>query len=275
MVSVSSATTFVRTVAGEVKSKNVTFLAGSIAYSAFVSMVPLLLFVMLGIAFFAPNLQADVLELATTNVSPVLEDFLRQMFESQSGDAAGSSVLGFLLLVWGALKIFRGLDTAFSEIYETDTQNSLPSQVRDGLIVLVSLVLSVAAIIVGTSVFGTFAGRIPYLGVAVPLVLSAGLVLAFLPMYYVFPNTDVSVREVLPGVFVAAFGWALLQGLFQLYVVLAMGGSPTDLVTGIMLLLTWLYFCGVVLLVGVVVNAVYGGYAGRTPGSARATTTAD
>jgi membrane protein len=82
---------------------------------------------------------------------------------------------------------------------------------------------------------------------------------AFFPIYYVFPDVDVTAWEILPGVVVAAVGWALLQGLFQIYVAHSTAGG-TDIVTGIMLLLTWLYFTGVVLLLGAVINAVRGGY---------------
>ena len=91
-------------------------------------------------------------------------------------------------------------------------------------------------------------------------VLALGLVLAFLPMFYVFPDVDVTAREVLPGVLVAAVGWAALQGLFQVYVLVATGGGATGVLTGVMLLLTWLYFGGVIVLLGVVVNAVHGGH---------------
>ena len=163
------------------------------------------------------------------------------------------------MLVWGALKLFRGLDTAFEAIYEVDADTSIVDHVRDGLVVLLSLVLSVTAVVVATTVFSAVVDVAPVLRLALPLVLTAGLVVAFVPMYYVFPNVDVTVREVLPGALVAAVGWALLQGLFQVYVVLSTGGAA-GLLTGVMLLLTWLYFSGAVLLLGVVVNAVVGGH---------------
>ena len=263
MANTSRVVSTAKAVGSEFSEKNVTFLAGSIAYNAFISLVPVLLFFVLALALFGVGWQDRVVSLITQNVSPAIGQMIRRIFSSQTGGATGSSVVGLVVLVWGALKLFRGLDTAFSEIYEVEAENSIVDQLKDGAVVLLSLVLAIAAMIAATSVFSAFEGVIPYLGVLLPLVLAAGLVLAFFPMYYVFPDVEVSPREILPGVVVAALGWALLQGVFQIYVSASTGTGGTDLITGVMLLLTWLYFTGVVLLLGAVINAVLGGYTNR------------
>jgi membrane protein len=43
-----------------------------------------------------------------------------------------------------------------------------------------------------------------------PLPLVVLLAIAFLPVFYVFPDANVTVREVLPGVVLTALGWAAL-----------------------------------------------------------------
>ncbi|MBX0322626.1 YihY/virulence factor BrkB family protein [Halomicroarcula sp. F13] len=275
MVSTANVTSVLRTVGTEFSEKNVTFLAGSIAYTAFVSLVPLLLFVVLALALVGAGWEQRFLALVSANVSPVVGQLIDRLLQSRGGSAGPSSLVGVVVLVWGALKLFRGLDTAFEEIYEVDADGSLVQQLRDGVVVLVSLVLSVGATVAVTTAFGAVASEVPVLGVLFPVVLAAGLVVAFLPMYYVFPNTDVTAREVLPGVLVSAVGWALLQGLFQVYVVVATGGGGVSVLTGIMLLLTWLYFSGVVLLLGAVVNAVLGGHTDRDPTAGGSAATAD
>ncbi|MCT9095485.1 YihY/virulence factor BrkB family protein [Haloarchaeobius sp. HME9146] len=263
MSRLASAKEFVTTVVDEIRAKNVTFLAGGIAYNAFVSMVPLFLFAVFALSLIGGGVRNQVLTLLTQTVSETIGTLVEEILRRRADGGMGSSVVGSLILVWGALKVFRGLDTAFAQIYEVDADTSFLDQLRDGLVVLVSLVLSIAALVAATSAFAAFAGVVPYLGVFLPVVLAAGLVLAFFPMYYVFPDADVTVREVLPGVLFAAVGWALLQGLFQVYVAASTGDQAVGIFTGIMLLLTWLYFSGVVMLVGVVINAVRGGYAGR------------
>ncbi|MFC6764702.1 YihY/virulence factor BrkB family protein [Natrinema soli] len=237
--------------------KNVTFLAGSIAYSAFVSLVPLLMFVLLAVSFIDPMLQQQVIDLTTDSVSPsvggVIEVMLEQQSDASAGSTASASIIGILTLVWGSLKVFRGIDTAFSEIYETTARDSFVGQIKNGLLMLVTLMLGIAAMIVATSVVAFFS-FVPLIGLIVPIVLVVGLIIAFFPMYYLFPTINVEPRDVLPGTLVGALGWTILQVLFQVYV--SLSGGDGNLIASILLLVTWLYFSGVILLLGAVVNAV-------------------
>lgn len=244
--------------------KNVTFLAGSFAYSAFVSLVPLLMFFLIGVSVLgAPELQQRIIEVATESVSPSVGGVIEVMIEEQRdaglGSTISSSLIGILILLWGAIKVFRGLDTAFSEIYETTAQMSLLGQLKKTLVMLVTLTLGIIAMI-GTTTVVSYFSAVPFIGLVVPVVLIVGLIGAFFPLYYLFPDMDLTVREVLPGTVVGAVGWAILQLLFQVYVSLS-GVGGGSLITGILLLVTWLYFIGVVLLLGAVVNAV-----GLSPG---------
>lgn len=157
----------------------------------------------------------------------------------------------------GCVKLFDGLDTAFSAIYGTEREPSVRATVLDALVLVVTIPLAVVSVSVATVVVSVVAGG----GVrfAAPLVLTAGLTVVFLPLYYVFPDTRVSVREILPGVAIAAVGWMLLQQLFQVYVSL-MDVSTGSVVGAVVLFLTWLYFASGVILLGCAVNAVHGGY---------------
>ncbi|ADJ16595.1 YihY/virulence factor BrkB family protein [Halalkalicoccus jeotgali] len=237
--------------------KNITFLAGSIAYSAFVSLVPLLMFVLLAVSFVDPQLQQQVIDVATNNISPSVGGVIEVMIEQQSGAGAGStitaSIIGILTLVWGSLKVFRGIDTAFSEIYETTARESFTGQIKNGLLMLVTLTLGIVAVVVATNIVAFFS-FVPFIEFVVPLVLVVGLVIAFFPMYYLFPEIDVEPRDVLPGTLFGAIGWAILQVLFQVYA--SLGGGDSNLIASILLLVTWLYFSAVILLLGAVINAV-------------------
>ncbi|MFC7187312.1 YihY/virulence factor BrkB family protein [Halorubrum yunnanense] len=240
------------------REKNVTFLAGSIAYSAFVSLVPMVMFFLLGVSVFgAPELQGRIIEVATESVSPSVGGVIEVMIQEQRTAGPGSTIsatlIGLFTFIWGAIKVFRGLDTAFSEIYDTADRGSFLGQIKKSLVVLFTLALGAVAMVGATTVVAFFSA-VPFVGVAVPLLLVVGLCGAFFPMYYLFPGVDVAPREVLPGTVVGAVGWATLQVLFQLYVSVSGGGG--SLIASILLLVTWLYFTGVVLLLGAAVNAV-------------------
>ncbi|WP_049901493.1 YhjD/YihY/BrkB family envelope integrity protein [Natrinema sp. J7-1] len=250
---------FANAVVAGIQEKNVTFMAAGIAYQAFISLLPLLVLVFFLVSVLGGEGLAQQVSSATEGFLPesgriVLEDGI----EGSTGPA-GTSIIGLLVLFWGSLKIFRGLDTAFSEIYASTEDNSLVDQVRDGAVVFGAIGVALAATGATSIVFAFFPTNL-VVGLVNPLVLVVGLTIAFLPMYYFFPDVDVSVREVLPGVLVAAIGWAALQSLFQVYVALSSSSESAGPIGAILLLVTWLYFGGLILLVGAVVNATRSGH---------------
>jgi len=85
------------------------------------------------------------------------------------------------------------------------------------------------------------------------LVRAAGLFIVFYPMYYIFPDTDVTPLEVVPGVAFAAVGLTVAQVLFTTF---KSGSTGGNIIASILVLLTWLYIIGLVILLGAAINAV-------------------
>jgi membrane protein len=261
---VSRSRGFAERVYSDFSEKNVTFMAAGIAYNAFVSLAPTLLILLLVVSTFGAGLEARVVAVAGNWLPGPIANVVEEIFQGESS-ATGASVIGLVVLLWGTLKIFRGLDTAFSEIYETETENSFVDQLKDGLVVLAALVVAIVSTIAVTVVFSRFSDTIPFVGFLTPLILVAGLVAAFYPMYYRFPDTEVEMDDILPGVALAAVGWAALQGLFQVYLGFKDPGSG-GFFGSVVLVVTYLYFSGLVLLLGAVVNAVIGDHSSGKPG---------
>ncbi|MGM0389261.1 YhjD/YihY/BrkB family envelope integrity protein [Natrinema limicola] len=250
---------FAKSVVTGIQEKNVTFMAASIAYQAFVSLIPLLVLLFFLVSFVGNEGLATQVSSMTEGVLPESgQVILEQGIEGSTG-SVGTSIIGLIALVWGSLKIFRGLDTAFSEIYTSTAENSLIDQVRDGAVVFGAIIVALIAAAATTVVFAFFPDSL-FIGLLNPLLLVIGLMIAFLPMFYFFPDIDLSIREVLPGVIVAAVGWAALQSLFQVYVAMSSSSDSAGPIGAILLLLTWLYFGGLILLVGAVVNATHSGH---------------
>ncbi len=251
----------VRAVVREIQREDITFMAASIAYHAFVSMLPILLLLMLAVsALGSERFTASVIEMT----GALLPAAGRQLVTDTLRDATSSvglSVLGVGVLLWGTAKIFRAMDAAFAEIYDTERNLSLLDQFRDALVVLLAL----AAAALGTVVLGSFIEvppTTPFAGVIDGLLPVLGLAVAFFPIYYVFPDLDVSIREVLPGVLVAATGWMGLKWLFGLYVAVSNKPDFYGLIGTVVLLVTWLYVGSLVLLVGAAVNSTLAGRGG-------------
>jgi membrane protein len=256
-----------RDVVAVLRARNVPFMAGSIAYNAFVSLIPLLILAFVLVTAAGDQQLAGRVVEATGGVLPQsAQEPLGETIAGggESGDeeqTSGVSVIGFVTLSWGALKIFRGLDTAFSEIYGTEARDSFLDQLRDGVVVLVVLLVVIVAAVAAGGAATVL--PIPYLDVVSPLVLLGVLTAAFAPMFYLFPDVDHSFREVLPGAAFAAVGWATLEALFQVYVAFAGKADAYGVLGAVLLLVTWLYFSGLVILTGATINAVLADRAGR------------
>ncbi len=264
-----------------VRSDRITFVAASLAYYAFISLVPLLLLglvvanVVGGEAF-----RMEVITVVQTQLGEAAGEEIGNALRNQQGQA-GASVVALVTLLWSSLKLFRGMDVGFSTIYGGPI-GGFVDQLRDGFVTLVAVgggiavTIAIGAILAIPSVQLVLFG-VDLLDVLGTVALLFGLTLTFLPLYYVLPTADITLREAIPGAAFAAVGWTALQTGFRLYTQLSSGYEAYGVLAGALLLVTFLYFGGLVLLTGVVLNAVLAGRIDRqtdfdTPETTRDTT---
>ncbi|RJT02699.1 YihY/virulence factor BrkB family protein [Halococcus sp. IIIV-5B] len=258
-------TSFGRTFVGEVQDKEITFIAASTAYYAFVSLIPLLLLLLVTISVAVNPATANrIVTSATTSLPSSAQSLVQSAVGGQSG-AGGATIASVLVLLWSALKLFRGLDTAFSRAYGRESAG-IVGQVKNGIVTLVAVILgAVVAVGIGAAVSFwpveiTVAGvsAVAVVGTLATL-LALGIVL--LPLYYFLPGDDVTVREAIPGAAFAAVGLTVLQVVFRIYAANAGSYEAYGVLGAVLLLVTVLYFAGMVVLLGVVLNAVLAGRA--------------
>lgn len=245
-----------KSVVEQIREDDVPFMAASLAYQAFASLVPLLVLLFIAVTVVGDQQLAQrVVELTEGVLPNAAQDLVSNAISGEGAvGGAGASIVGFVTLLWGSLKIFRGLDKAFSEIYETDAANSFVDQVRDGLIVLAAVGVGIVGMAGAMAVFGALGG--PLSRVLSLAVLVVGLTAVFLPMYRFFPDADLEWADAIPGAVFAAVSWVVLQYLFQLYIQFSSRGDSSGIIGAVLLLLLWLYASGLVLLLAAVVNAV-------------------
>ena len=259
------AATVTRGVVNGARSDRITFIAASLAFYALVSLLPLLVLAVAAAAAFG---DPGTIESLVDRAAGALGDEAGSLVsDALTGAVAGGvTVLGVVVLLWSALKLFRGLDIAFSEVYGRPGPETLVEQLRNGSAALGAVAVGVAVTVaVGAVVAGL--GRRPVfqddavVAVAGTVGLVAGLTVTFLPLYYLLPGKDVELREAVPGALLAALGWTVLQTGFRLYAAQAATYETYGALGGMLLLVTFLYVGALILLLGAVLNAVLAGRA--------------
>nr|WP_303648760.1 YihY/virulence factor BrkB family protein [Haloarchaeobius litoreus] len=240
------------------RDEQLTFLAAAIAYYAFVSLFPLaLLVVAVATAVGGEELANDVVAMLGETLTPASQQVLRDALVGGQG-RSGATIVGLVVLVWSALKVFRAIDRSFSAVYGRGLEEPLGEQLVEAGIGLAAVGLAgvVAAVVtVAVSLLD-----LPYGSVVGALVTIVALGLVFFPLYYIFPHAEVTIREALPGSVFAALSWTVLSIVFSVYATdYATAYAVYGFVGGILLLVTWLYLGALVLLVGASLNAVLAG----------------
>lgn len=248
-----TATDVAREVVARIGDQDVTFKAAGVAYYAVASFLPLLIVAVAVLSLVGAEDQ--LIEALRGSVSGSTVDVVDEALTQTEG-RGGAGVVGFLVALWGATRIFRGLSTAFDELYDTSADESFLARVLQGVLVLAVLLVAVAVVAAAGVAVALVPFDIPFAGLVWNLLALAALVVGLLPLYYVLPPVDVTVREVLPGAVVGAIGWVLLQFGFAIYAENAGTYAAYGFLGAILLFVVFLFFAGLVLLVGAVVNVV-------------------
>lgn len=251
----------VRAVATVFQEEKITFLAASVAFYAFVSIIPLLLLALAIGSLVGGQAFADrMVSLVEGQLSEQGVTVIEQAVTGSAGRGTASGV-SLVTVSWSALKVVRGLDRAFDEIYGSEKETSLPRQIIDGSIVLGIVGLAVVVMVgLGTLLARPSLVAVPFIDVLGWVGLTVGLFVIFLPFYYVLPPVDVSLKGILPGALLAGIGWLLLQAGFQLYAASAGQYQAYGFLGAVLLFIMWLYFASVLILLGAVVNTVVAGH---------------
>ena len=177
----------VRSVADLARQQNLTHVAAGVAYYAFVSTIPLLLLVVAVVSFLGGETLADrVVGLIGQQLSSSGQQVVAQTLTDSSGRGT-ASLVGFLVLTWSALRLFRGLKLGVEEMYPDVPDSSLLDAFRDALVVGVGLVVAVTLVVALNVVLSIPSLDIPLVDVLGTGVLVVVLVVAMLPIYYVLP----------------------------------------------------------------------------------------
>jgi membrane protein len=253
---------------------NATRLAAALAYYTLLSLAPLIV-IALAIAGLAVDQEATRDRLGTelgAVVGPSGAGAVQAIVESAKTPSTGvlSSVLGVIVLLFGASGVFGELQGALNTIWEVAPKpgRGIWGTVRDRLfsfamvmgvafLLLVSLLLSTALAAVGRFLESTLPG-----GEAVwqilNFVLSFAVVSAlFAVTFKVVPDVKMKWRDVWIGAVATAFLFTVGKFLIGLYLGKSSVASSYGAAGSLVLLVIWVYYSSLILFAGAEFTQVY------------------
>jgi membrane protein len=253
---------------------NATSLAGSLAYFTLLSLAPLIV-IALAIAGLAVDEEATREQLATelgSVVGPQGASAVDAIVENARTPSAGiiSSVLGVVVLLFGASGVFGELQSALNKIWEVEPKpgRGLWGTIRDRLfsfamvmgvafLLLVSLLLSTALAAIGRFLEQSLPGG-EALWQVLNFALSLSIVSALFALTFkVVPDAKVRWRDVWIGAVVTAFLFSVGKFLIGLYLGKSSVASSYGAAGSIVLLVIWVYYSAAILFLGAEFTQVY------------------
>ena len=241
--------------------------AAGVTYYALLSIFPLLLGLIAVFGFFLPstNLQNDLLNFVGKNL-PGATDFLRQNIENIVTQRGPMGLLSMVVLFWGASSLFGSISLAINRVWEINTYrpffvrkaSELGMALGTGILFLLSLGAS-ALISVMVSVLGFPPANLFIVDVGSRVVAFSLMLVVFLLLYKLIPNTRTYWRDVWPGALVAALLFEIARTLLVFYLAnFANYHLIFGSIASIIALLVWVYYSAFILIMGAEFTFQYG-----------------
>ncbi|KYH27635.1 hypothetical protein HAPAU_03030 [Halalkalicoccus paucihalophilus] len=242
------------------REQHITVTAAGLGYYAFNSLIPLLLLLTIGVSIVqSPGTTAGVLASITGLRAAEIEPVIAEV-AGNGGARTRAGLIAAGIFLYSTATMFQAVNIAFSEIYGTRKRRSGLRKIADSLLIF-AIVLVALSLIGGVGVaLALVVDNVAVSVLSVPLLLGA-FFLAFLPMYYRFPAESVTLGEAMPGAAFSAVAWTLSALGFRVYATTSDSVALYGVAGAVLLVLTWLYLGGLILLLGAIFNAVL---AGRT-----------
>ena len=261
---------FVRQLADELLSDNITDVGAMMAYYAVLALFPMLVFV---VTLAMLVLDRDTVQQGVAIATETMPGSTRALIAQQVAHfmdtaGAGFAIGGAALALWGASRGAAGLMGALNAIYnKQETRSWLRRQLTAivvTFVVALLVVVALALLVVGPFVGHWFADRFG-LGHAFDVAWGIGrwagagvlVMLVWAICYRFLADTDAPFRIFTPGAFVGVLLWIGISLLFGLYLGHFNSYEATygALGTGI-IFLTWLWLSNIAMLFGAELNDV-------------------
>ncbi|MBK3495794.1 YihY/virulence factor BrkB family protein [Viridibacillus sp. YIM B01967] len=242
--------------------------SAQLAYFFLLSFFPLLIFLVTLLPFL--NIDQDQVYLFLNAILPeqvysLINGTISEVLQNRNGGLLSIGVIG---TIWSASKGVDALIKSLNRSYDKDETRPfiiarLVSVIFTFLLVgliIIALLLSVFGKQIGTVLFSYFGLAVDFFNlwnnirwIMPPLLIFIVLTV----MYWIGPNIKLYLRSVLLGSAAATIAWIVLSYGFSYYVSNFANYSATyGSIGGIIILMLWLYFTGMILMAGGQINAI-------------------
>lgn len=265
---------FVKRLVAGIGAHHLQAYAAGLAYGAIFSLLPILALVVLLLGVFGavdlvdravdelrPILPADALSLVDTQLSSIASN-------KGSGGFGVGAVVSALTALWGASGAMRRVMEALTVVHDAEETRPFVRKTLTSVVLAIGaiafVVVSLVVIVVGGSVANTVFGIIGLGADAAALwnwvrwpALLVFTWLAIALLYRVAPAARQAGGIATPGTVVATLGWIAFSGAFSWYVSsLGSFSASWGAVAGVVVLLLYVQYAGLILLVGALVDVL-------------------
>jgi len=250
-------------------------LSAEMAYNAMLALFPAILAILTAVGLFEDSLQSTVRNLANqlSEVVPYEAMELINNFANTINQTKNSGLfsVSFIAALWASSGALSAAMNALDQIHEIPPQKIRPFWKAKlislgltigsiSLLVIASFLVFISDLVVQLVVDQSGASVLLALWRLLSWPLALGIVATTFAFIYRFgPSRWSHGTPLMPGAILAAISWAILSGLFRLYV--ANFGNYNKVygaVGAVIVLLLWLYMTSLVLLIGDQLNVTVG-----------------
>lgn len=261
---------FVQDLIHRMKTVDMSGMGAQLAYFFLLSFFPMLIFMVTLLPYL--NLEQGQIFDFLSDIMPeevyvLIEDTLTSVLTNQNGGLLSVGIIG---TIWSASKGVDALMKTLNRAYDVEGKAgflnriwSLIFTIALVLIILIALVLPVFGQQIGNIIFGYFGVEESFGGIwnSIRWVTPPALIFIVLTvMYWIVPNTDprLTIVSVFPGSIFSTVGWLILTYGFSFYISNFGNYSATyGSIGGVIILMLWLYFTGMILIFGGLLNASF------------------
>lgn len=241
-----------------------------LAYFFLLSFFPMLIFMVTLLPYL--NLEQGQVFDFLSDIMPeevygLIEGTLSEVLNNQNGGLLSVGIIG---TIWSASRAVDALMKTLNRAYDVEARAGFINRIWSLLftislviIILIALVLPVFGQQIENVVFGYFGIEESLAGLwnALRWIMPPTLIFLLLTvMYWIVPNTDprLTIVSVVPGSILATLGWLTLTYGFSFYINNFGNFSATyGSIGGVIILMLWLYFTGMILILGGILNATF------------------